>query len=296
MQRRNFLKAAGVTGAGLVATTGTVAAASMNITHIDEVNIGDGFADRGARFRMLRPEDRGEAGAQASFDKARGILRDAYNKSSYLDGVYIQMYTFDAGFFGRYDDSLARELDKLDDAAADAGFTGNDYGLVWDCGDGQYHSDDWPSAHPTVPYTDPAYASSNWHPTYTDGTTGDGHHNDYPHLRVATPDPEPGRMGHAMVVSLTRTRDAWPWESADDPPCLYNIDHEWELGAVVDNGYYDATGHGSSLNDERLEITAQGSCSGDDLGSSYSAGSEYVEEVTYCTSDTISDAIEWFHY
>lgn len=323
MERRDFLRNASiatVAGAGL---TGTAAADNEtdggSVTTDDELAIqsshliegirdehwaGDPNGDNVPYFRFMCPFDTSKGGYyDDEFALAKAAMDELVNITTSIDGVLIQFYDV---YHDDDNDPIYRytpHRDDLDDILNTSNLTDNSV-YVWDCGEVHHaYISDWPddSEHYNVNYSEPAMTSDTYHPVF-DGVNGDGHSNDYPHVRTRVPDSVPGRMAHAAVQSLARTRDGGFWNTWESPPDgSYNPSIEWELGKAVyshtswtgTERYFASIG-GNPTNNTVLSETDAGSCGGNLPSSGWSSELYYDPDVTYCMADAINDACNYF--
>lgn len=305
-----------IAGAGLIGASGSASASSpyeITIDHWDEKWIGDSNDDTYPWFRYMVPASDPDTTKQTEFDKAVAAFQELYDQSLSFPGALIQFHEYEYGWFEDYDGNTGwgetsyaayePTLDILDDAlnSHEPNYL-DDATYIWNVKDvHQNETSDWDNGaeHYDIPYTDPAVSSSVYHPTIADDVTGDGHGHDYAHVRVRSPNINSGRMTHGAMVSLSRTRDGGYWYSTDSPPTsVYDQQNEWHFGEAVNVGSnnYATSMHGVPRNNTYLsETDSNGSCGGN-LGSSYDTALEFDPSVTYCTSDIIASAINWFHY
>lgn len=213
MQRRNFLKATGAAGAGLLATTGTASAWSYDPDNPDDEpfpfemslqerqTFGDIDGKRVPHIRLMLPalhDDLDEywpeyedlnARREAEIKHAANVFEDLVNKSSYLDGLVAEHYKYNYSWFaerGEYtNDSwedahpciFEPELGLLSEALRSYG-ADDGYVYVWDVGEiHQNECDDWPgepgSEHHDMALTDEALTSDRYYPNHPGSESAD---------------------------------------------------------------------------------------------------------------------------
>lgn len=332
MNRRRFLRnagAAGLAGAGLIGASGTASAGSPYELPTDlhgSFTHGNASSDQSATFRCLVPDTYldlpFDGYIEHEYDHSDAVLDELVSQSAWLEGVTVHFYEYSYGWFEDYDghtgigevsDAVFQPtLDTLDDALNSTWFSDNAT-YVWDVGEvHQDETDDWDgspgSEHHDGPRTDPANSSDTFYPTVADDVSGDGHSNDYAHARVRIGDFMIGRVTSMLIHTLIRSRDDGHWNTFDDPPGtdIYDPDRDWELaegvfvedGGIIGSDVYTTSAAGKTTVTAMEDIFDSSFCRGDDPGSDDWVGPSrsdgMAEEVSFCTSDMVSQAVQYF--